>query len=93
MSPKPTVTSLAKTKNTVSITKRKYMIKMTVMGLSTLANTISIVNRYEWIQGDIHLRKVRKKRSTKNSNSNFCTPDFDVINTVYLMDISIEEVK
>ena len=67
--------------------------KLTAMGSSMLANMIALINRYECIRSDLHLWKVRKKETNTNTTRNFCTPDFDVLNTVHLIDTSVEDVK
>ena len=58
-----------------------------------LANTISVIDRYDCIRSDINIWRVKKKNRIRNNNSNFCMPDFDVLNTVHTMDTSIENVK
>ena len=75
--------------------KEKVHDKLTILGLSMLANTISIIDRYECICSDHQTWKVRKIRNNDNSNwlKSFCTPDFNVINTIRLMDTSMEYVK
>ena len=75
--------------------KEKVHDKLTILGSSMLANTISIVNRYGCIRNDHESWKVRKKMNNVNSTRSkiFCTPNFDVINTISLMDTSIEQVK
>ena len=75
--------------------KEKVHDKLIILASSMLANTISTINRYECIRNDHQTWKVRKKKNNVYSTRSkiFCTPNFDVINTINLMDISIEEVK
>ena len=73
--------------------KEEVHDKMTIRGSSMLANTISVIDRYDCIRIEQNLWKVKKKNRTNNNNSNFCTPDFDVLNTVHILDTSIDNVK
>ena len=73
--------------------QEKVHDKMTIMGPSMLVNTIAVINRYKCIRSDLNSWKVWKKDCLWNSNSNFCTPDFDVLNTVCTIDTSVEDMK